>query len=263
MAEPTPRDPSSAALEAVPIDASAPWRWLRRAWRDYLANPLPGLLHGGMMAAFGVIVAIALRDHFWLLAGALSGFLIVAPILASGLYAVSAYLEKGQKVCCEEVVRLWTSQDQRLVQFGLLLALAGTGWVLSSAAMITLWAPVPILRPADFLRHVVLAETLGLFELWLLLGAFLAAPVFASSVIALPMLVDTPTPLWEAVRQSWRAVGARPGVMAAWALVIVALVTVGVALGMLGLVLTVPLAAYGSWHAYRDFERAGLIQPVR
>ena len=41
---------------------------------------------------------------------------------------------------------------------------------------------------------------------WLLLGALLAAPVFASTVVALPMLVDTRASVMEAVTESWRAV---------------------------------------------------------
>jgi uncharacterized membrane protein len=242
------------------IDGSSPFRWLRLGWRDYRSNPLPGLLHGGMMATFGLILLIALRDQFWLLVGAFSGFLIIAPILASGLYAVSHHLERGKKICCAEVVGLWTSGDRRLIVFGILLGLAGAGWMVTSAALITLWSPVPIERPSDFWQHVVLAPKAGLFEVWILLGAWLAAPVFGSTVIALPMLVDTPTPLWHAVRQSWVAVASRPMVMAIWAICIVLLVAIGMALFMVGLVLTVPLLAYASWHAYRDFQRAGLIR---
>ncbi|WP_334134591.1 DUF2189 domain-containing protein [Tepidimonas sp.] len=252
-----------APQPASPLSWSAPLRWLRLGWRDYRINPLPGLLHGGLMALFGLILWLGVRDQFWLLAGAFTGFLIIAPVLASGLYAVSWYLERGEKVCCAEVAQLWTSGDRRLMAFGALLALAGTGWVLTSAALITLASPVPIRAPADFVRHIVLDPHLGLFEVWLLLGALLAAPVFASSVMTLPMLVDTRTPLWVAVGESWRAVGSQPLVMGLWALCIVVLVAVGMALVMVGLILTVPLLAYASWHAYRDFERAGLIRPVR
>lgn len=258
----TPGD-EGAPSGAVVIDAAAPLRWLRRGLRDYATNPLPGVLHGGMMALFGAILVVALRDHFWLLAGAFSGFLLIAPVLASGLYAVSAHLERGEKVCCAEVIRLWTSGDRRLMTFGFLLALAVTGWVMTSAALITLWAPVPILKPVDFLRHVVLDTDSALFEAWLLLGGWLAAPVFASSVMTLPMLVATRTPLWHAVSESWRAVGTHPIVMCVWAVCIVVLVAVGMALAMVGLMLTVPVVAYASWHAYRDFERAGVIRPLR
>jgi uncharacterized membrane protein len=215
---------------------------------------LPGLFHGLLLTAFGALLLWVAGEKFWLLAGAFSGFMIVAPILATGLYQVSRACETGRSIGMDEVVTLWRSGDRRLVIFGLLLGLAGTGWVLTSAGLITLWSPVPIQKPADFLRQVVLVREVGLFEVWLLLGALLAAPVFASSVVALPMLVDTQVSVMAAVKASWRAVASHPGPMVAWAVVIVLLVGLGMATALLGLIVIVPLIAHASWHAYRDIS---------
>ena len=231
-----------------PVTLRSPWRWLALGWADLRRNPVPGLVHGLLLTAFGWLLLWTARDQFWLLAGAFSGFLIVAPILATGLYQVSRQRRAG----LGEVVQLWRSGDGRLVKFGLLLGLAGTGWVLTSAGLITLWSPVPILKPVDFLRHVVLVREVGLFEVWLLLGALLAAPVFASTVVALPMLVDTQVSVMDAVAQSWRAVASHPAAMALWAVVIGLLVGVGMATALLGLIVLIPLLAHASWHAYRD-----------
>ena len=100
-----------------------------------------------------------------------------------------------------------------------------------------------------------------LLNTWgILLGALLAAPVFASSVITLPLLVDSPLPLWQAVGESWRAVGSHPVVMAAWALLIVALVGVGLVTLTVGLVVVVPWLGHASWHAYVHLKSAGAIQ---
>lgn len=223
-------------------------RWLALGWADLRRNPVPGLVHGLLLTAFGWLLLWAARDQFWLLAGAFSGFLIVAPILATGLYQVSRQRSAG----LGEVIQLWRSGDGRLMKFGLLLGLAGTGWVLTSAGLITLWSPAPILKPLDFLRHVVLVREIGLFEVWLLLGALLAAPVFASTVVALPMLVDTRASVMEAVAESWRAVASHPGPMVMWAVVIALLVGLGMLTALLGLIVLIPLLAHSSWHAYRD-----------
>ncbi len=231
-----------------PVSLQSPWRWLALGWADLRRNPVPGLVHGLLLTAFGWLLLWAARDQFWLLAGAFSGFLIVAPILATGLYQVSRQRRAG----LGEVIQLWRSGDGRLVKFGLLLGLAGTGWVLTSAGLITLGSPVPILKPVDFLRHVVLVRQVGLFEVWLLLGALLAAPVFASTVVALPMLVDTRASVMEAVAESWRAVATHPGPMVLWAVVIALLVGLGMATGLLGLIVLIPLLAHASWHAYHD-----------
>jgi len=237
------------------ITPASPLGWLKAGWADLRRNPVPGLLHGLVLAAFGMALLWVARDRFWLLAGAFSGFLIVAPIPATGLYHVSRACAAGRCAGTKEVLALWRSGDGRLVRFGLLLALAGTGWVLTSAGLITVWSEVPIRKPMDFIQHVVLNPNPGLFEAWVLLGALLAAPVFASSVIALPMLVDTSVPVSQAVAQSWRTVANYPVVMAIWALIIAGLVGVGMLTGMVGLVVVVPWLAHASWHAYCETLR--------
>lgn len=238
--------------QPVPVDMIAPTRWLERGWEDLRANPGPGLMHGLVLTVFGWLLLWLARDRFWLLAGAFSGFLIVAPVLATGLYHISRERTVGRKAGLSDVFALWRSFDGRLVRFGLLLGLAGTGWVMTSAGLITLWSAEPILKPADFFRHVVLVKEVGLFEAWLLLGALLAAPVFASSVVALPMLVDKSVPVSMAVTSSWRAVAEYPGPLAWWAVLIAMLVGLGMIAGLLGLVVVIPLIAHASWHAYID-----------
>lgn len=236
------------------VDVDAPFRWLRLGWSDFRRNPGPGLFHGALLALFGWLLLLGARNQFWLLAGAFSGFLIVAPILTTGLYQVSKLCSVGHCMGMTEVWKVWRSGDGRLVRFGLLLSLAGTGWVMTSAALITVLSPVPIHNPTDFLRHVVLSEQNWVFELWVLLGGVLAAPMFASSVIAIPMLVDTKVPVLQAVHASWRAVGTNPVPLGLWAFLIMALTGLGMLAGMLGLVVTIPILAHASWHAYQELS---------
>jgi uncharacterized membrane protein len=246
----SPQHPAAAfALREI-----APTRclhWLALGWRDLRRCPSVGIAHGAAMALFGALVLGFAPHRFWLLAGAFSGFLLVAPVLAVGLYAVSRTFEHGGRAGFGTVSAVWRSGDGRLVRFGVLLALAGSGWVLTSAAMITIWAPRPINEPADFLIHVVLGDS-WLFEAWLALGGFLAAPVFASSVIAMPMLLDRPVNVLTAVLTSWRVVMVNPLPMAVWAGVIMLLAAIGMGTLLLGLVVLIPLLGHASWHAYRD-----------
>ncbi|MBD3893204.1 DUF2189 domain-containing protein [Hydrogenophaga sp.] len=244
--------PSCAPRAAVTL--RSPLCWLARGWADLRSNPLPGLLHGLLLAAFGGLLLWQAGDEFWLLAGAFSGFLIVAPILVCGLLQISRSRSQGQRIGIAAVLQLWRSGEPRLLRFGLLLGLAGTGWVLTSAALITLWSPEPIHRPMDFLYHVVLVRELGLFEVWLLLGALLAAPVFASTVVALPMLVDTPASISAALLASWHAVADHPGPAVLWAVLIALLVGLGMLTALIGLIVIVPWLAHASWHAYCDLS---------
>lgn len=214
--------------------------------------PGASLAHGLAMAIAGAVIVLLARHHFWLLAGAFSGFLLVAPILATGLYVISRDLELGRSPNLHTVLHTWWPHDGRLVVFGVLLAFAGTGWVMTSASLITGFSGHAIREPIDFIRYVVLNEDSHLFEAWLALGALLAAPVFASTLVAVPLLLDRDIGVLGAVFTSWRVVMEYPAPVALWAAIIMLLTLLGMASFMVGLVLVVPLLGHASWHAYRD-----------
>src|SRR5262252_1684670 len=134
---------------------SQPLRWLARGWRDLARCPLPGIVHGAVLALFGAALLVVARDRFWILAGAFSGFLLVAPVLATGLYAVSRALERGESARLSTALDSWIPRDHRMLLFGVLLSAAGTGWVITSASLIYGGAGADVVRtPMDFLRHV-------------------------------------------------------------------------------------------------------------
>jgi uncharacterized membrane protein len=233
-----------------------PFAWLALGWRDLALCPGPALLNGTALALFGAILLWVARNDFWWLAGAFSGFLIVAPVLATGLYEVSRARSRGERAGIGHSLLVWRPRDGRLVGFGLLLAMAGTGWVLTSASLIAGFADAPVRNPADFLRIVVLRNDNLLFEAWVVLGGILAAPMFASSVVAMPLLLDRDISVLGAVLTSWRAVLANPALMATWAALILVSTLLGMLTAMVGLVVVVPLLGHASWHAYVDLVDA-------
>lgn len=242
----------TAPLQVRTIRITQPLTWLSQAWKDFLNAPQIGLIHGFGAALFGISLIYFARDRFWWLVGAFSASLLVAPILSSGLYAVSRKLEREDTMGMRTTWRLWLSFDRRLVTFGLLLALAGAGWMFTSASLITLLSHHPINTPEDFLRFVVLDKDSWLFEIWLMTGGMLAAPVFASVAVSLPLLVDQRVTVLGAVLTSWRAVLANPVPLALWAAVVTGLMLIGFGTLMFGLILVVPLLGHARWHAYRD-----------
>jgi uncharacterized membrane protein len=246
----------------LPIDGKQPLFWLYLGLKDICHSPWLSLAHGLVIAICGGLITWLAHDRFWLLASAVSGFLVVAPVLATSLYAMSRAIERNETVNLRLLFKTWTQwqtlQNNEpvsywcLVRFGLLLGLAGTGWVLTSSALITLLAPMSIQTPMDFIRHVVLNPDSYLFELWLMLGGLMAAPVFASSVVAMPLLLDRQMSTLQAVLTSWKVVLTHPMPMALWAFLIMGLSMMGILSLFIGLVVIVPMLGHASWHAYRD-----------
>jgi uncharacterized membrane protein len=107
--------------------------------------------------------------------------------------------------------------------------------------------------PTDFIRLVVLQPELGLFEIWVLMSALIAAPMFASTLVTLPLLMDHPTlTVQQAVLTSWRVVAMNPLAMACWAGILCLFTALGIGSAFLGLLGVVPMLGHASWHAYRD-----------
>jgi len=265
---------NSATLPTVrTVTLMHPLIWLVMGARDTVRAGWISLAHGLVLAIGGAVIVAMAHDRFWLLSGALSGFLVIAPVLATSLYALSRALERNEEANSSVVVKTWLNWQNShfnkwgndywcMVQFGALLALAATGWVLTSAALITLLAPAPIHTPLDFVHHVVLARNGYLFELWLALGGVMAAPLFASSAVAMPLLLDRRVTLMQAVLTSWKTVLTNPIPMGLWAAIIMIFTLLGLGSLLLGLIPVIPMLGHASWHAYRDLVDASSL-PAR
>jgi uncharacterized membrane protein len=254
---PTPlRHPDTGPRLLVrPLRYAQPLEWLQRGWLDLADCPWPGLLHGAAVTALGVSLAWLAYAHFWLMAGAFSACLLLAPLLTTRLHAVSRALEQGADPSSRQAwADPWAPRDARPWQLGLLLAVLGLIWVALSAAAVAWLAPSPeaLQQPLDYLYRVALRGDSWPFVVWLLVGAALAAPIFALAVVAMPLMLDTPASLPQALRTSWRAVRASPGPMALWAATLLLLTLLGTVTLLLGLVLILPWLAHANWHAYRD-----------
>ena len=266
MSSPPPSGGHTPARALLPpilhVEPDQPLRWLVLGFRDLTRNPWLSLAHGLAMTLAGWVITWLAFDQFWVLVSLISAFMVGAPVLATSLYAMSRAIERGETVKFDLLVNTWTRWQLKLqvqpdsywslIRFGLLLGLAAAGWVFTSSAFIHLMAPVPIHTPMDFVRHVVASQNHRLFEIWMALGSLMAAPLFASSVVSMPMLLDRRVTVLEAVLTSWKAVLAYPVTMALWAFLLMAFTMLGIFSLYLGLILVVPMLGHASWHAYRE-----------
>lgn len=234
------------------VAASRPWLWLQLAYRDLSASPGPSLLHG-LIIALGGLTVLTLTLRVWqLMPGALSGFLLIGPIICTGLYELSRRRSLGERPLLAHVIGAWGRGTRPLVALGVLLFGAATAWVLVSALLFWMFVRAPIDSPIDLLRYAVAGQGGLLFGMWLLAGALGAALVFALTVVSAPLLLDRRVSLRVALLTSVRAVGDNPLPMAIWAAFIMVATLLSMATMMMGFMFTVPLIGHATWHAYRD-----------
>ncbi len=226
-------------------------QWISRGWHDMVRTGWPSYLHGLVVFVLSLLtLRTALTDPF-LLPGVATAFVLVGPILATGLYAISRRLEAGHAGTLHDALCAWRTVSRRLWRLGLLLVLIGALWVGISTLLFHLFVNVEIHDLNDLVRYVLTQKTEH-FILWTLAGGLLAALVFAMTVIAVPLLLDRDVTTRTAILASIRAVGENPVPMTFWAGFIGLATALSMATAMAGFILLYPLMGHASWHLYRD-----------
>jgi len=85
-----------------------------------------------------------------------------------------------------------------------------------------------------------------------MVGGLIASIVFATTAVAVPLLMDLEVDAVTAAKASIAAVVHNPKPMALWAALIVCLMAAGFASLLIGLVVVFPLIGHATWHAYMD-----------
>lgn len=239
------------------IAADAPVRSLARGWEDLRAAPLPSLFYGVVLALMGWVIGRFVGQAAYELAF-VTGFLLVGPFLAMGLYDISRRRSRGEAVRLAPTLAAWRANLPAIGFYALILALLMAVWVRVSVVVVALFFEGGM-PTVETLAHDILTSENGWFFLaaYGAAGAGFALLVFATSVVSLPMLLDRDRmDTLTAMISSFNAVRLNFGPMLVWAALIVALTALGFATFYLGLVVVLPVIGHATWHAYREVIQA-------
>lgn len=251
--EPTPPDRGHAPPKVRSVSVGRPFVWLAAGWRDLRANPIASLAYGLLFAIAGDLITIfAWRNGHWFIV-ATSGFFLIAPLLAGGLYEISRRLEAGQSSTFFVSLAGGRRNSVELAKLGLLLGVIGIAWERISTMLFAFLAPNIAPDLLALLAEVHLStDHRDLLLIWILTGGTLALMVFAITVVSVPLLLDRKTDFITAMRTSLRTVDANVLVMILWGAIVVTLTAIGFLTLFFGLIVLMPLIGHASWHAYRD-----------
>lgn len=235
--------------------ATEGFEWLKAGWRDLRTQPVPSIAYGiGVFLVSVVIVwLLAYLGVDYILFPALAGFMIVAPVLAIGIYEKSRALDEGRPLTLAGMILVRPKAGAQAFFTGLLLCMLMLLWM---RAAVLIYALFFGLRPFPGLDHVA-GMLFGTPVGWAMLlvgtavGGLFAAFAFSISAFSVPMLLDRRTDALTAMATSMALVWNNLVPMVVWGAIVLVLFAGSVLTGLVGLVVVFPLLGHATWHAYR------------
>lgn len=237
------------------VGFNQPWEWLAKGWKDVRQAGGYSLRYGTGVVVISSLLTwvLAATGNFFLVPFLVAGFFLVAPAIGLGLYQMSAHLEKGEPLKTCNALEAWKRNQAQLsiVSAGFLIIMQL--WIAANYVLFALLYS-GISPPLDnFFSNAFLSEEGRAFAIAsFAVGFMFAWCAFAISAVSVPMLMDRKVDGFTAVRISVKAVLENMPAMMLWAALIVFIVGLGLITFYIGLIVALPLAGHGTWHAYRD-----------
>ena len=227
--------------------------WLRRGWEDLRQMERASLAHGVIISIIGAVLLMLGGTHPYLVAAAVTGYLLVGPIMTTGVCELSRRRAAREPRGFDESLEAVTRNPDALMHFGGILAVIAIIWFIASTVLLqsVLGIRVPSLSVAlwggagDFAST---REVIAYFSS----GAIFAITVFVLSVVSVPLIIDRHATASEAMWASVKASVHNIPAMIVWGVLIVGLTALGFATLLLGMIVVAPLLGHATWHAYRD-----------
>ena len=254
---------SAAGPTVRSINVSDLHQALQQGWEDFKAMPSHAIFLCMIYPVLGLVLARAVLGYsvLPLMFPLAAGFALLGPFAAVPLYELSRRRERGEQTSAWDALEVVRSPSfGAMLGLGTLLLAWFVTWVATAQAIyIAAFGYAGVAGVSDFVTRVLTTPQ----GWWLIVvgcgaGFLFALVALCMSLVAFPLMLDRHTSAGEGMVTSLRVTAKNPVLVAAWGLIVAALLVAGSVPLFLGLAIVIPLLGHATWHLYR---KAVVIDP--
>ena len=229
---------------------------LRLGWEDFKAIPSHAIILCVIYPVLGIVLFRLVLGYsvLPLLFPLAAGFALIGPFAGLGLYELSRRRERGDEAAAWHAIYVLRAPSfGAMLELGLLLLVLFGVWIATADAIyITIFGNAPAASIPDFARRVLTTpEGWSLIIIGCGVGFLFAIVALCVSVVSFPLMLDRHATAIDAVRTSLRVALKNPVPIAAWGLIVAALLVLGSLPFFVGLAVVLPVLGHATWHLYR------------
>lgn len=178
----------ASSIEVRKIDGSAPNRWLAKGIEDFKKANIHSLFYGLVFVIAGAVTIWFTKSNPFFVMAIITGFYLVGPPVASGLYDMSQRIERGEQPSLLHAISVLGRNIRCLLGMTLLLGALMVIWTGAAMLLVNMFFDDSVMLTGSWQALISGEQAMPFAGVLLIGGIILAVLASALSLTFLPLL---------------------------------------------------------------------------
>lgn len=243
-------------LSVAKLPRDAHWGWMGSGWATFKNSLRPSFIIGAYVVglSWALILFLYAIKFPTLIPAAYGGFILIGPLIATFIYAISREVEKNGSANKFRKIDMAPNSKSQLGFIGFSLFFVVVVWLIFAHLIWSMAVGMGTAMDEKKFLTLIFQTSRGITMLIVgtAVGGVLATICFAISAISLPLVFERDIDALSAMAFSVMSVIKNPMQMAGWGIIIILSIVLSAMVLFLPMIIVFPWLGHVAWHGYKE-----------